>query len=77
MMKTQRLLDLVHFFAFACHGSLNDWLSCQDNEQVGSYASKRRAAAGLAHAIFIWFYRFRVVMLRILPSGVYSNITDI
>jgi hypothetical protein len=39
-METQRLLDLVHFFAFTCHGSLNLGLSCKVNEQVGGYAPK-------------------------------------
>ena len=39
-MKTQRLFDLVHFFTFTCHGSLNFWLSCKVNEQVGGYAPK-------------------------------------
>ena len=39
-MKTQRLFDLVHFFAFTCHGSLNVWLSCKVNEQVGGNAPK-------------------------------------
>ena len=33
----QRLLDLVHFFTFTCHGSLNLWLSCKVNEQVGGW----------------------------------------
>lgn len=39
-METQRLLDLVHFFAFTCHGLLNYWLSCKVNKQVGGYAPK-------------------------------------
>ena len=39
-METQRLLDLVHFFTFTCHGLLNLWLSCKVNEQVGGYAPK-------------------------------------
>ena len=39
-MKTQRLLDLVHFFTFTCHGLLNFQLSCKVNEQVGGYAPK-------------------------------------
>lgn len=37
-MKTQRLFDFVHFFAFTCHGLLNFWLSCKVNKQVGGYA---------------------------------------
>lgn len=37
---------------------LNLWLSCKVNEQVGGHAPKSGAAAGLARAIFIRFYRF-------------------
>lgn len=37
----QRLLDLVHFFTFTCHGSLNLWLSYKVNEQVGRPQASR------------------------------------
>lgn len=52
-METQRLRDLVHFFAFTCHGLLNYWLSCKGNKQVGGNAPKSEAATDLARAIFI------------------------
>lgn len=39
-METQRLLDLVHFFTFTCHDSLNLWLNCKVNEQAGGDAPK-------------------------------------
>lgn len=34
------MLDLVHFFTFTCHDSLNLWLSCKVNEQAGGDAPK-------------------------------------
>ena len=57
-VEMQHLLDLVHFFTFTCHGSLNLWLICKVNEQVGGHAPKSGAAASLARAFLIRFYRF-------------------
>ena len=36
-METQRLLDLVHFFAFTCHGLLNYWLSVNGNQKCSDF----------------------------------------
>lgn len=53
----QRLLDLVHFFTFTCHGSLNLWLSGKVNGQVVAMLRKVGRPPA-SRAFLIRFYRF-------------------